>query len=1221
MSELGCEVTFGLGRDWKNTSQSDAIGCQARRYFALSPKTTKNFPLNLTNSTTLHTTMAIPTFAGAAPGSKKRKRVAVDEPTRRPKSVPKDVPTVTKAVIVRPAPKSKKAAAPPSDDDDDDDDSESGSDDGDSLAIRQAEMLQLEEDIIAATTASARTKCLNTLLDQMKDESEDVAIMTAVGLCRTFCRLMSRGQLVRHKDHTPEQLRMVKETKEAYISYLKGLGHLLESGEGTSLKLAMRLLKEESVHMKPSEEYYFPNLSFGVVIKHLLLSDSPDLVTVFATEYIYEYSDLRFEFLKAIPTISRDIPGPNTTYSENLFSILYNLKDFPTAAEELADSDLYISPPSKKKHPLFQIMAHQRYFQETWLALLSRPLPSKQRDILTILPKRIIPHLPNPRLLMDYLTDTYNSGGVTALLALQGLFNLMMSHNLDYPNFFPKLYALLDRDLMHVKYRSRFFRLLESFLNSSHLPAILVASFIKRMARLCLSAPPSAIVAIIPFVYNLMRLHPTCTFMLHRVLGKEIYGEKMRQSGFEDPFNETEEDPMKTGALESCLWELETLQSHYHPNVATLAKILSEQFTKQQYNTEDFLDHSYTSMLEAEMTKRINKDPVVEYIVPKKIFSTEEKQDSDGSLSTENMLLEFWDFECFWAVPCSLASRPLRNTQDPTDSTKQQTLDYTIYIDFKTGLETDTRDKMTASTPLSESVYIKDHKATGRGAFSSVLIPGGTEILNIPDPLICIPDNAHLDSCCHYCMAEATDDTSAPVNQAYKPSVQLSYCLGCKVVKYCSKACQTSDWKRKGHSYECTIYKAQYPRILPTTARAILRMAKLFLTETIPANKVGGIGALKSHITEFEKAGGERWENANLTAKATAEFSKASKKASFEAEFMRDLYCKLLVNSIATTTQSFDPIGTSIDYQAAMFNHSCDPNAIVLFDGRQLFLRSLREIPKDTEITISYIDTFTPRSERIRELSTRYFFNCSCSFCSTDPQPLESWLCKKCSKSAPLTSNVCPSCDDAVPEERLTEAAALAMSISTERQKSGGDKSIATMLKSLRSLYATGLLPSSHHPIPQLHQDLATAYIDAGDWSAALRHLIILYVRVFPMIYATTYHPLRVVRTFTLAMVLIQVAVGAPEGFGDVDYTKLLYGLLVEVCGNVDKSHGEESGFAKMAKRKMQEVMVDIGIDSNREADKWMGKGLRGVPGLEEEVTKISKIADGFVAELSEGSA
>ena len=53
-----------------------------------------------------------------------------------------------------------------------------------------------------------------------------------------------------------------------------------------------------------------------------------------------------------------------------------------------------------------------------------------------------------------------------------------------------------------------------------------------------------------------------------------------------DPFDTEEEDPMETDAISSSLWELVMLQSHYHPNVATLAKIISEQFTKYAYNLE-----------------------------------------------------------------------------------------------------------------------------------------------------------------------------------------------------------------------------------------------------------------------------------------------------------------------------------------------------------------------------------------------------------------------------------------------------------------------------------------------------------------------------------------------------------------------------------------------------------------------------------------------------------
>ena len=42
-----------------------------------------------------------------------------------------------------------------------------------------------------------------------------------------------------------------------------------------------------------------------------------------------------------------------------------------------------------------------------------------------------------------------------------------MFHNSDYPDFYSKLYALLEKSVTHVKYRARFFRMLELFLTSS----------------------------------------------------------------------------------------------------------------------------------------------------------------------------------------------------------------------------------------------------------------------------------------------------------------------------------------------------------------------------------------------------------------------------------------------------------------------------------------------------------------------------------------------------------------------------------------------------------------------------------------------------------------------------------------------------------------------------------------------------------------------------------
>ena len=275
--------------------------------------------------------------------------------------------------------------------------------------------------------------------------------------------------------------------------------------------------------------------------------------------------------------------------------MLSALDGVPESSDAL--EDFYVPRPSKKTHPLLSFTHHKKQGQEAWLALMGIVNSKEQRKrILAMVSRVIAPWFVKPELLADFLTSCYGAGGSMSLLALDGVFYLMQERNLDYPSFYPKLYSLLDRDILHSKHRSRFFRLLDTFLASTHLPAALVASFIKRLSRLALNAPPSAIVFLIPWIYNLLRRHPTCTFMIHREVRDAEVGDDIEEHGAPDPFLEEEADPMETRAIDSCLWELIQLQSHYHPNVATVAKVISEQFTKQSYNNEDFLDHSYSSV-------------------------------------------------------------------------------------------------------------------------------------------------------------------------------------------------------------------------------------------------------------------------------------------------------------------------------------------------------------------------------------------------------------------------------------------------------------------------------------------------------------------------------------------------------------------------------------------------------------------------------------------------
>ena len=288
-------------------------------------------------------------------------------------------------------------------------------------------------------------------------------------------------------------------------------------------------------------------------------------------------------------------PKDSDELFEAAFSLISGLDGVPETNDDL--EDFYIPRPKKKTHSLRSVAQHKRQGQDAWLGLLRITDNKDQRkQILDIISTVIAPWFTQPELLADFLTSSYNSGGSISLLALSGVFYLIQERNLDYPSFYPKLYSLLDRDILHSKHRARFFRLLDTFLASTHLPAALVASFIKRLSRLTLNAPPSAIVFVVPWIYNLLRKHPTCSFMIHRDVRDPEMKRHIQENGFDDPFLPLEEDPINTHAIDSCVWELVQLQAHYHPNVASIAKIVSSQFTKQSYNMEDFLDHSYASV-------------------------------------------------------------------------------------------------------------------------------------------------------------------------------------------------------------------------------------------------------------------------------------------------------------------------------------------------------------------------------------------------------------------------------------------------------------------------------------------------------------------------------------------------------------------------------------------------------------------------------------------------
>lgn len=372
------------------------------------------------------------------------------------------------------------------------------------------------------------------------------------------------------------------------------------------------LLKILKVYTTKEGDGYYSKRVFSSFVQSLILSSHDDIDVAFAelTPLLNEYDDLRFYFYVEVAAVLENNLSSKQSKraSKNLIATLLSISTFPKSNDDLTSFYLgepdQLSKSSLKHGSPFKYSSHQVAFQKCWLRVLRLPQTAQQyKSVLAVLHQRVIPNMITPQLLMDYLTDSYNAGGAAALLALNGLFSLMQTYNLDYPDFYTKLYALFDSSILYVKYRARFFRLVDLFLSSTHLPAAIVASFIKRISRLALYAPPAAIVACIPFIYNQLKRHPACMVMIHNPEGDIVTC----------PFDNNEPNPLKTNALDSSLWELETLQSHYHPSVASLARIMSQPFTKPQYILEDFLDHSYKDLLESEHKRKLRNVPALEF--------------------------------------------------------------------------------------------------------------------------------------------------------------------------------------------------------------------------------------------------------------------------------------------------------------------------------------------------------------------------------------------------------------------------------------------------------------------------------------------------------------------------------------------------------------------------------------------------------------------------------
>ncbi|XP_048751720.2 nucleolar complex protein 4 homolog B-like [Ostrea edulis] len=470
--------------------------------------------------------------------------------------------------------------------------------------------------------------CLLDIIGHSETNSKTVLLACIRSFHKLFTKYLSSGELFLDIPSDLKDTDLTKEEKykgwlkERYKDVVTRLIQLLHHENPNirelSLCTLMKFVLEEGqlpVAKHTPSRTHFPLALFRRVV-HSLTSESIDLSALIGRfqEYL-AYDDVRYHLMRILhKQIASKAQGPLTdVYLNNILMLLEQISFTSVGSENSEELHHFLTkyPESENALKVKSLDEQKKVFTNLWIDFLQLKLPnSVYKRVLINLHDNVMPHLTNPLYLSDFLTASYDVGGAISLLALNSLFVLVHKHNLDYPDFYEKLYALFEPSVLHVKYRARFFHLCDLFLSSTHLPAAMVAAFAKRLARISLTAPANALVITIPFIYNLINRHPNCKVLINKDTPTEL---------LEDPYSQEEPDPVKSRAIESSLWELKTLQSHFHPDVAKKAQRIDQPLSKEEIPLGDLLETSYNDLYAKDTRKKVKHSPM-NFNLPKGIM-------------------------------------------------------------------------------------------------------------------------------------------------------------------------------------------------------------------------------------------------------------------------------------------------------------------------------------------------------------------------------------------------------------------------------------------------------------------------------------------------------------------------------------------------------------------------------------------------------------------------
>ncbi|KAF4613860.1 hypothetical protein D9613_008115 [Agrocybe pediades] len=220
-----------------------------------------------------------------------------------------------------------------------------------------------------------------------------------------------------------------------------------------------------------------------------------------------------------------------------------------------------------------------------------------------------------------------------------------------------------------------------------------------------------------------------------------------------------------------------------------------------------------------------------------------------------------------------------------------------------------------------------------------------------------------------------------------------------------------------------------------------------------------------------------------------------------------DLVSRFTTNTFTISTPALTPLGACVSPVVALINHSCDPNAVVVFpraggESRKheeplMQVIALKPISQNEEILTAYIDTTLPRETRQKILRETYHFSCQCTLCVPSlvapPDMREAmWCPKKCGGVCvlPTEENSLTRCSRCKAPVKDTDAVLDAVRVGEEAlhkaealQFSDPKKAMQLTTKLVPILISAGLVPAAYPllALSRLGASLSIAHLPSSD--------------------------------------------------------------------------------------------------------------------------------------------